>query len=1044
MRIKKVKTCFLIVLLAGFISIEGQSQNIYDDFYQSWYYGDFLEDYTGGGGSATYIRIEDDVLTFYYNAGFNSSRLKIGSIKYLNTNPPLDDLGYVGLGQINTSASGQAQYYVAIHDGYVFIQRSGPPPDPSVTFANCNLSVNLRDAFCSIYSSYLPTSFNVSSTTCGNKTLTKSGSIPSDEMWYWQGTNPNGTNENSGRNAANNSFTATSSGTYYLRAISDEGCWSNSRGISVTVNSVPINPPVPEIEFNDCNGIKFTRNGTPESGVSWHWKWGLSEESLGTGSNFTISSTEKTRIYLVAINDGSGCSALNHSSLSFEPYYKPSSNNNTDFNYVKTEIAQRKTTSEANFDGYCAEGKLTSFGYKDGLGRDVQSVLVAHSPNSNDIVEAISYNEFGDVEISYLPYSSTSNDGSYKTFINQEIADFYSSQSYVAHDNAPYIKNILEHSPLRRLKVKGAPGIYWQPEIAADYSRYYNWSEFTEVDAGGGGSVGVTTEGTILTISFSAGFTNSRLETGNVVLLDIPLPDMTLGTLNVGGYVVRIVDQYLNISGSTEEIGGFNKKFYIDLAEYGLTGQNPNAISFSYEVNTLADAVANHTIVAGTNLLEFTNVFEAGRLRKNITKDEHNNVIQEYIDLEGRTILKRVQAHETGSPEEWADTYYIYDERGNLRYVLPPEAVKAIGSPSDGQIISTIILVNWAFQYKYDGRNRMIEKKVPGADWVYMIYDNRDRLVLTQDGKQRDTSIGSGREWLFTKYDGLNRPISTGLYVHNTVLNQSQMQQVVNTFYDGGTVTNWYEELNLAASHHGYTNRSFPSAVTGTDYLTVTYYDNYYILGQSDFNGDYSYSSPSGCQNTLQGNYCYNSSPMAEVNGQVTVSKIKVLGTNQWVNSAIYYDDRYRTIQVTTKNLHLGSVEKVNSLFNFSGWLLESYKEQVAHGFTMAVKTRYEYDHVGRLMRGYHELFDNGVGQGEVLLAENSYNELGELIEKNLHVENNTPQQSLDYRYNIRGWLESINNASLNPSSNNNPNDDNKDYFGMELIYQNVIPGLTD
>ena len=52
----------------------------------------------------------------------------------------------------------------------------------------------------------------------------------------------------------------------------------------------------------------------------------------------------------------------------------------------------------------------------------------------------------------------------------------------------------------------------------------------------------------------------------------------------------------------------------------------------------------------------------------------------------------------------------------------------------------------------------MTEKKVPGAEPVYMVYDQRDRLVLTQDGNQRAQG-----KWLFTKYDALNRPVFTGL-----------------------------------------------------------------------------------------------------------------------------------------------------------------------------------------------------------------------------------------------------------------------------------------
>jgi RHS repeat-associated protein len=47
----------------------------------------------------------------------------------------------------------------------------------------------------------------------------------------------------------------------------------------------------------------------------------------------------------------------------------------------------------------------------------------------------------------------------------------------------------------------------------------------------------------------------------------------------------------------------------------------------------------------------------------------------------------------------------------------------------------------------------------------------------------------------------------------------------------------------------------------------------------------------------------------------------------------------------------------------------------------------------------------------------------------------------VDYRYTIRGWLESINNAKLD---NTGGNDDLNDYFGMELQYDNVVSGLSN
>src|SRR5690606_41476971 len=50
-----------------------------------------------------------------------------------------------------------------------------------------------------------------------------------------------------------------------------------------------------------------------------------------------------------------------------------------------------------------------------------------------------------------------------------------------------------------------------------------------------------------------------------------------------------------------------------------------------------------------------------------------------------------------------------------------------------------------------------------------------------------------------------------------------------------------------------------------------------------------------------------------------------------------------------------------------------------------------------------------------VLLSRNEYNELGQVIAKKLHSEEEyTYAQQVDYRYNIRGWLTRINDSDLN------------------------------
>ena len=55
--------------------------------------------------------------------------------------------------------------------------------------------------------------------------------------------------------------------------------------------------------------------------------------------------------------------------------------------------------------------------------------------------------------------------------------------------------------------------------------------------------------------------------------------------------------------------------------------------------------------------------------------------------------------------------------------------------------------------------NRCIWKKLPGAGYVEMVYDNADRLVFSQDGNQRALTSGNGT---YYKYDVLNRLTEQG------------------------------------------------------------------------------------------------------------------------------------------------------------------------------------------------------------------------------------------------------------------------------------------
>lgn len=154
--------------------------------------------------------------------------------------------------------------------------------------------------------------------------------------------------------------------------------------------------------------------------------------------------------------------------------------------------------------------------------------------------------------------------------------------------------------------------------------------------------------------------------------------------------------------------------------------------------------------------------YRQGSLEKVVTTDEDGHTTETFTDNQGKTILTV-----TVNGNERLETYYVYDDRELLRWVLSPEAGHRLVSGVD-----TEALYKYAYYYEYDVLKRMTFKKLPGCEPVYMIYDKRDRLVLTQDGNMR---ASDANKWSYTEYDNKNRPVENGEIVLNGTATYAQL-----------------------------------------------------------------------------------------------------------------------------------------------------------------------------------------------------------------------------------------------------------------------------
>jgi len=342
------------------------------------------------------------------------------------------------------------------------------------------------------------------------------------------------------------------------------------------------------------------------------------------------------------------------------------------------------------------------------------------------------------------------------------------------------------------------------------------------------------------------------------------------------------------------------------------------------------------------------------------TKDEDGNQSYTATDRLGRVVYTKQMDGGTA-----VETCYIYDGFGNLRAVLPPLAVFTSGERNE----SDQTIKDYAYLYKYDSRNRCIAKKLPGAEWIYYIYDNADRLIFTQDGENR-----AKNEWIFSIPDELGRIAITG--VCNNAFDYTK-----NPLGTAVAKATYY-------ANNGY-SISGGFILSNTRILSTNYYDDYNFTGN---NTNFQYNEEQGYGTR------YETSNKGMLTGTRTAQLLpdRTISSNT-LTEAVYYDYRGRVIQAKSNNSMYRGYDRTYIVYNFAGQ--PTKKKQTYMDSAMPdTEYTYKYDHAGRLIKTTHQLADNK----PVTLTENTYDELGRLRTSQKH---NLDGHKTTYNYNIRSWV---------------------------------------
>ncbi|MEN2401763.1 DUF6443 domain-containing protein [Flavobacterium sp. MC2016-06] len=336
-------------------------------------------------------------------------------------------------------------------------------------------------------------------------------------------------------------------------------------------------------------------------------------------------------------------------------------------NYIKT--ISYKVPSQAAITAPAINQAAQKITYFDGLGRPVQQIEYQASASGKDIVTPIEYDGFGRQVKEYLPFTSSQTTSNYinPTALIPDLITQYKTNYGTVNAN-PFSEKQLETSPLNRVLQQAAPGDDWSMAKNHTIKMDYQTNKDNEVRL----------------------FTAVTVWNSNTGLYDI-----TLGKGNGTGF---------------------------------------------YDANQLYKTITYDENTAASPL-------------------EANGSTVEFKNKEGQIILKRTYGAVGVNPAiVQHDTYYVYDQYGNLTYVIPPKAVDIINvSNVSSDITSTAVvpsgtslqltagnsirllpgfnavsgstfsakiengsqavLDNLCYQYKYDNRNRLAEKKPPGKQW---------------------------------------------------------------------------------------------------------------------------------------------------------------------------------------------------------------------------------------------------------------------------------------------------------------------------------------
>ncbi|MDE5880909.1 MAG: hypothetical protein K2H60_04205 [Muribaculaceae bacterium] len=353
-------------------------------------------------------------------------------------------------------------------------------------------------------------------------------------------------------------------------------------------------------------------------------------------------------------------------------------------------------------------------------------------------------------------------------------------------------------------------------------------------------------------------------------------------------------------------------------------------------------------------------LWPAGSLRVEVTTDEDGAVAMVFTDLRGLKVCERVDGQ---------STYYVYDNYGDLRYILPPGA-------SGGGARTATTMKELAYWYDYDSRGRCITKKLPGVAAARMLYDPADRLVAEHTPNHPDGW------WRLYGYDSCGRLVVTV----DTKMTDSQATSFASVCRTAS--------LSASGSLKGYSLSPTPTTLgTTPGVVTAMYYDTYSFIDLLGVGSQFKFRDPF---TTLGMAARIPSSFKATTYTGGTAGKLtgKYTGAG-W--EAYHYNAMGLEVQRTATGYNAGTR---TTFYNYD--LTPASVHYYYGGAYNDRDTYFTYDKAGRRTRVRHveHMKSGGVAVTDSAVIATGYDRLGRVGTVTMG------KSTMSYTYDVHGWLK--------------------------------------